>query len=402
MAYSYDFVNKKRDLSDVLSTIIAGAPRFISFFPRVQDATQQYHEWLEDQINGRSVTATAVSSLVCTMSAADAAKLAVGTRLTIAGDSALFKVTGISGTSVTVALEAANGSSKTTPAANDVLNIVSTPIAEGSTEGEKTFHQGGTNGNYTQILRKDIVLTGTALAINVYGNVENQIQRQTEIALMEATRDLNRMAIFGHKAVRTASDNGAAGGLYEFGTQSGGLSVNASGAILDSFVVNDGSQALIGQGATPAVVLCSPGQARVMSNELRDRVQIVRTDNTRGAYVAQIINDMTGGGLSIVADPDIPDTDVWVCDPTGFGISFMKGRGLTDSDTTAPGFDGIRRTAIGEMTFEFKNAKQRLCRIYNVKPSATALAEIRAGLPKNVLVTNTTSNPVNTKAVTGG
>ena len=100
--YSYTFQNRKRDLSDVLSTVIRDQPRFISLFPRRADATQQKHEWLEDQIAGRSVTVTGVSGLVLTVSSEDAAKLSIGTQMVVAGDSALFTVTAISGTSVTV------------------------------------------------------------------------------------------------------------------------------------------------------------------------------------------------------------------------------------------------------------------------------------------------------------
>lgn len=59
MLYSYSFQNKKRDLSDVLSTVIKDEPRFISLFKPSEDATQQKHEWLEDQLTGRSVTVTA-------------------------------------------------------------------------------------------------------------------------------------------------------------------------------------------------------------------------------------------------------------------------------------------------------------------------------------------------------
>lgn len=49
-------------------------------------------------------------------------------------------------------------------------------------------------------------------------------------------------------------------------------------------------------------------------------------------------------------------------------------------DISTIGFDGIRRTALGELTFEFKNAKQRCCRIRGLKASAAALAEIRRSL----------------------
>lgn len=377
--YSYSFANRVRDLSDIMSTVVANEPRFISYFKPVADATQQKHEWLEDQIGGRSFTALSVTSGNVTVSADDAAKLRVGTRFVPAGDSALFKVTAISGTTVTVALEAANGSSTAAAAANTVYTIISTPIAEGSKEGENTFHQSGTGENYTQIFRKDIELTGTALAIKVYGSVDNQLNRQTSFALRELARDLNRAAIFGHRQARTPSENGQAGGLYDFGLQTGGLSVNGLQKTLDSYMVNDGAQGVTGAGGVPSLVLCAPGQARVLSAEYRDRLQILRSDDRRGAYVAVVVNDMNGSGMTIVADPDMPDTDAWVLDPTGFGLSNLRGRAISDEDTTQKGFDGIRRTAIGELTFEFKNAKQRLCRIYNLKPSAEALTELKNG-----------------------
>lgn len=378
MIYSYDLLNKKRDLSDVLSTVVADQPRFISLFPRVADATATKHEWQEDAIAGRSITATAVSGATVTVSAADAAKIVKGTQLVIAGDSALFEVADeVTGTTVTLTLIAANGSKKTVPAANDVLNIVSTPIIEGSTRGEETSRQSGTGYNFTQIVRKDIILTGTALATNVYGNIDNQLNRQTQFALEELSRDLNRMVIFGRRNEVSPASNGTAGGLYEFGLQNDGLSVDAGSAILDSFIINDAAQAMLGAGGNPTTVLLSPGQARVLSAEFKDKLQVQRSDERRGAYVATVTNAINGNGITIFADPDIPDTDAWVLDPAGFGLSNLKGRAIKDEDATPKGFDGIKRMALGELTFEFKNAKQRLCRISGLKGSVEILRGLR-------------------------
>lgn len=199
MLYTYSFQNKKRDLSDILSTVVKDEPRFISNFRPVEEAQQQKHEWLEDQIAGRSVTATAVASGVVTASAADAAKVRIGTLLVIRNDSALFRVTAVTDTTFTVALVAANGSAKSTPAKDDVLNIVSTPVAEGSNpgDGDETGITGGVNYNCCQIFRKDIILSGSALAINVFGNADNQLNRQTAFALGELARDLNRSPCSG-------------------------------------------------------------------------------------------------------------------------------------------------------------------------------------------------------------
>ena len=377
MIYSYDLQNKKRDLSDVLSTVIADQPRFINLFVRRADATQTTHEWLEDGISGRSVAVASISGLNATLSEADAVKIVKGTQLTIAGDSALFEVTNVASNVATLKLVAANGSEKAAPGEGDILNIVSTPIIEGSTKGEETHHQGGVEYNDTQIFRKEIVLTGTALAVNVYGSTDNALTAQTRFALQELTRDLNRVALFGHRTKATPTSNGAAGGLYEFGLQADGLGVDGGGKAIDSYIVNDAAQALLGAGATPSTLIVSPGQARVLSAEYKDKVTIQRSDDRRGAYVANIVNAITGGLMTIYADPDVPDTDAWLVDPAGFGLSNLKGRAISDEDATPKGFDGIKRMALGELTFEFKNAKQRLCRIKNLLSSKEAIAALR-------------------------
>ena len=68
---------------------------------------------------------------------------------------------------------------------------------------------------------------------------------------------------------------------------------------------------------------------------------------------------------------------MWVLDPAGFGLSNLRGRAITDEDATPGGFDGIKRMALGELTFEFKNAHQRVCRIRNLQASAAALTAMR-------------------------
>lgn len=382
MLYSYSFQNKKRDLSDILSTVIKDEPRFISNFKPVENATQQKHEWLEDQIAGRSVTASAVTEAgVVTPADSSFSGIKIGTLLVVRNDSALFRVTALDDATFTVALVAANGSQKTMPEDGDVLNIVSTPVAEGSNpgDGDETGITGASEYNCCQIFRKDIILSGTALAINVFGSADNQLNRQTAFALGELARDLNRVALFGRRVEATATTRGEAGGLYFFGTRSNSPAIDALTTKLDSTLVNDAAQAVMGAGGDPTQILCSPGQARVLSCEYKNQLQILRSDDRRGAYVAVVVNEINGRGMTIMADPDVPDTDVWVLDPAGFGLSSLNGRAITDTDATPKGFDGIKRMALGELTFVFRNAAQRICRISNLQSSSEALAAIKAG-----------------------
>ena len=382
MLYSYSFANRKRDLSDILSTVIRDEPRFISDFKPVPDARMRKHEWLEDQMQGRSVTVTAAASGVLTVSAADAAKVKTGTLLALEGDTALFCVSAVTSSSITVTLAAANGSSLTAatiPAAGGVFKVISTPVAEGSLngDGEENYAQSGAQYNTTQIFRKEIVLSGSALAVSLYGSADNQLNRQTAFALADLARDLNRVALFGRRVEASAGVNGEAGGLYCFATGSGALCIDADGSAIDSFLINDGAQEVLGAGGEPSQILCSPGQARIISNEYRNNLQILRSDDRRGAYVAVIVNDINGKGMTVMADPDVPDTEAWIIDPEGFGLAALQGRGISDEDATPSGFDGIRRVALGEVTFEFRNAKQRCCRIKGLKSSASALAALR-------------------------
>ena len=402
-SYSYDFKNQVRDLGDELSSVVEQSSNILRLFATRPEATQRKHEWLEDQITGsRCVVTDTVTSHQCPMSATDLAKLRVGTLVYVEGDTAVFRVTAIDATynKATVERVGANGSAKTDPAVNDVLVVMSTPEAEGTTEGENKIHQSGHADNYTQIFRKDIVLSGSALAIATYG-IENSIQRQTILRLADFARDLNLQALRGIPVQPTASVNGAAGGLFYFGTLDGGLSVDAGSLAFDSFVVNDGAQAIAAEGGNPQVIICSIGQARVLSADMNDKITVVREDRQRGTFVANVVNDVTGAMMQIFADKAMPDDQAFIVDPDGFGIAALRGRSVWDEDTTPRGFDGIRRTIMGEYTFEFKNAKQRICRVTNLLASASALANKRNGV-KKVSLENSSENPIFTREVGTG
>ena len=382
MLYSYTFANSKRDLADIMSTVIKDEPRFISNFRTAADAVQRKHEWVEDQLSGRGFTAVSVGDGTVSLSASDAAKAIPGMLIAVKEDPALFRVTAVNGNDISLEFAAGNGSDCTSVSDlpdNAEFIIVSTPMNEGSAngDGDESFHCSEVEWNATQIFRKEIVISGSALAVTLNGSADNQLNRQTALALAELARDLNRVALFGRRVEAAPGINGEAGGLYYFGTRNNALSINASKTRLDSFAINDAAQKVLSEGGDPMQILCSPGQARVISNEYRDRIQILRSDDRRGAYVAVIVNEINGRGMTIMADPDVPDTDAWILDPQCFALANLNGRAITDTDATPRGFDGIRRVAIGELTFEFRNVAQRCCRLTNLQPSAEAIAALR-------------------------
>ena len=364
MLKDYELNNKKRDLSDLFTTVVQKMPRFIGLFGS-NSAAGTKHEWLEDVLSPRSVTASSVSSLTVTASASDVNAVKVGTILRISDDQATFKVTSKpTATTFVVALENAFGSTTTTPADGDVLDIISTPQSQETENGagEGILHALTTSYNYTQILRKEVEITATALAASSYGNVDNSINAQVLIKLNEIAKDLNRMALYGNRVEASASKEGQAGGLYYFGTQTGGLSVTPSGTpSLSSSIVNDAAELILAKGGSPNAVIYSISQARALSSELASQVRVAIDNRGTGQYVAQITNDVTGQPMTIMAEYDMLDSDAWVLDTSGLAISSY--RPMSDSDTTSKGFDGVTRSVISELTFEFKNPLERTCLI---------------------------------------
>lgn len=398
---TYSLTNKARDLNHALHTVIEKFGGFLALFKPAPRATAQKHEWHQDKVEGRGFTVTAYSaSAGATLSAADYAKLRVGTRFKIKGYPVVFKVTSLEdGYKVKCSVHAANGNTtKTAPAANDVCQIISTPTKPGSKlgEGDDTHRTIGNDYNFCQIVRKDTGLTASDLAVSTTDQVENSIARQTEHAVDEARRDLSRAAIWGTRTERDDSNGvpGEAGGLYCFAN--GGIEVDAASARLSSKLVNDAAQKITEAGGRPTAVVCTPGQARVLANEYKDKVTVLRDDKTRGVYVAEVVDESNGGALRIIGDADFDDIDAFVVDEECFGLSEL--RPLRDEDSTTKGTDGISRMVIGEFTFEFRNSKQRIGRIKNLQAPDTALAAIAAEA-KTINVTASTMT-IATDAVT--
>lgn len=391
---SVDLANSRIDLSDVLSWRIAQSPRFINLFnlPTAQStqgenapvgavATATEHKWLEgvETPKTKAFSAYAYASSTGTFTVADSTGWIVGDLFHILGDSAVLKISAVTSTTIAVTtVVAANGStldlSTYTASNGGTLIFDSRPIQEGSTAGESVFLQSATASNYTQIFRADVDLTGTALAVGQYGN-ENTVAQQVQFATDTIIRRMNHALLFGAKTARTASVPGAMGGLYYFGTQSGGLSnAQVSSPALKINMINAAAQMISEAGGSPDLILCGAGQGQVISTLQNSQVHLDRASNVIGRFIDQFVTSATGATLRVFVDPAIPDTDVWVCDSRGFALVPLRGRALHSEPATTPGTDGVRAMLIGEYTAEFKNAKQSLCRISGLQASATTLA----------------------------
>ncbi|MDO5579656.1 MAG: DUF5309 family protein [Planctomycetia bacterium] len=377
---SFEWNNLKRDFSEVLSTLVSNTPGFINLFPLKGKSTQTKHEWLEDQIKPKQIAYSAydADSVPGTFTVSNSAGWELNDYVKIFGNPAIFKIISTSSTSIAVSLVASNGgftalSGSGSPSADaGILCFVSRPMNEGSSAGIDVHRQSSTEFNYSQILRRDITLTATSTAVQTLG-MENALPYQEEEAMRQIVYEINLISLFGVRQQRTASTLGTAGGLYYYGTQTGGLcdDYSVSPVPLSTNIINKAAQKIVEAGGTPSVILCGTGQARMISRLYTNTLNIQRADQVRGSYVSQIVNESTGGLMQVFAEPNMIDSDIWVIDPSGFGLVWL--RDLVSSDSTSPNQDGFSRKLIGEFSLEFKNAKQKLCRVQGLQPSAAAL-----------------------------
>lgn len=374
---SFHYDHRPRDLSEVLSTVIAASPRFISLFPEKERATQTKHEWLEDQVKARTfLFSAATSEGVLTVTESEAAKVRPGMNISLKDDCAVFVVTEKTSTTISVAFLSSNGSESGSvadlPSSGGIFRIISEPMPEASREGAISFRQSATQWNQTQIFRDGVSVSKTAASIGTYGH-ENAVAYQEQNALRNLSLDINTTALYGVRQQRGPSQNGSLGGLYFFGTMPDGIGISlTTPKPLSGVLVNDAAQLIKDEGGDPQVILVGTGQARVLSSIYKNKLQVVRADEVRGAYVSQIVNDIDGALMRIFVEPGLSDTDAWVIDPTGFGRATL--RDIESTDATSNGSDSFDRKIIGEFTLQFKNARQRLCRIKGLTPSNLALA----------------------------
>lgn len=375
---SYDFQNKKRDLSDVINTVLQDNPVFTSLVNMDGVATNTKHEWLEDVVTPKSWTLDAAYT------AADGAMTLVSTAGIKAGDILSFtEATGASTTliakvdsvdSVTaISISVYGGSTDQNIADAATVKLVSRPKGEGTEAEADNGYEPGTNYNYTQIFDRTAKVSKTAESVKMYGldqALDYQVQRQ----LQDLQYEIVNTIIFGRRVERGTGENGSMGGilhLMEIASAAGSNNtVDAGGSALDATQLNDAIEQGTANGATNmSVILCHPTQGRKISALNNDKVQVGRQETKTGSYVMNFVSDMpVAGGLvsSIVVDRNFPQDKVALLDTDKLNWIPLQNRGFSDADATPNGADYFSRRILGEYTLEMKNSGESHMLIENL------------------------------------
>ena len=356
MLLSYDFQNQIRDVVPILDYINQNNPKLISKVATGTPAKNKTHEWTEGILAGKKIEATA-SGL--TLTATNAAGVAIGMKLQPVNAADVYIVTGISGNAITVTKLVSTMADL--PTAKTVYKVYGANVASGSTTGEAVAWQGTTRLNYTQIFRKDASLTGTAVATSTYDNANN-MNTQVMAAMEYIQRDLNFALWYGRKSLGGANNPSALGGLYEF---CNAIVEDAKSKALTVGMINAVIAKIVKAGGKPNTIVMARDLAPAVSKLYENQVIIGEDSNVRGMYVNKI-KDAFGNILDVIYDDEVAAGHIWIMDINKIKLIPMEGRAFTDKDSTAPGFDGLSRTIIGEYTLEIHNPDECFGRIENI------------------------------------
>lgn len=373
---SYDLKNTIRDLTTAFEILKKNNPTVLSLFQSGKTAKHTKHEWfnqvlepVHDAINMGGGFGHGVTGLVVD----DDTKFEVGDLLTFQdANYEIVKVTAINASTHTLTVTRGfGGTTDSDHADNTVIVRISNPQVEASDPTYGSVALADVLYNYTQIFRKDVKISNTAISVGLY-ETNDLVNKAVQQKLTDFYYDLNNSAIFGARYQgSSASDIRTAGGLLWWLTQSDAINSDASGATVTYTMINDLIESIVKAGGKPNTLAMGTVQARKVSALLTSYPATFRTisadSRNAGGYVQTFTSDLPMGIITdVLVDMNIPDDKIFVLDKSKLYLVPLKNRAVKDFDTTEAKTDAITREILGEYTFEIVNPNNAHGLLYNL------------------------------------
>lgn len=346
------------DLSDIISDLsVEETPFLDALGDSGIEATNQLHEWLEDGLNphiatwGANVTSDASAGFG--LQVIDTAHMKAGMVLEDGLDGKAVHeqmlVTSINGATTITVDRAAAGTSATSHATNFSADIVASAEAEGPTPSRDLSTDRTRVSNLTQIIERNINITGTKQSVNNVG-VQSEIDRQMRQRLRESLRELEESVIRGRQLTGSivAGARRTMAGFISSITQ-----ITSIGALtstkLDN-LLND----VWDQGADPDTILVNAALKRKINlfpgSELRQN-----QDDRRFIRQVDVYEGFTGQ-QAVMQNRYMDQSKVAVGELSRLRVVPLRGRSFFATTLGRTG-DSTQIQTVGEYTLEFGSNK---------------------------------------------
>lgn len=241
--------------------------------------------------------------------------------------------------------------------------LVGKAIASGSTRQTiLTVNEGTPRTTYSEIIRVDCSVPGSLLKAGNESFNTMTMDEALRQAYIRYNREMSLKMLFSSPVVESAGvARKTAGLLYWATNSSNAIKVSGSGAALTETMLNDLNAGAYDYGADLDVYICNVATARKISkfNTAQSNMFVyVGQDSDlagiRGA--SRFTGDLPGAGMkTIVIERNMPAGLLVGTTSSAIRIRPLNDRTTMDWDSTAPDYDGICRTILGEYALQLEN-----------------------------------------------
>lgn len=371
------FREKAEDVSALVTNISPVETPLLNLLAQAErPAANVLHEWLEDTYSPNVlVTDSAVSSTTSStaigIASGLAAYLQVGAILegpykTASGNPEKMLVTAISGNTITVS-RAFGGTSAGSIGTAQNLYFITDASLEGADVSVDTSLARTRLTNYVQMIKKDIIISGTVQAVTNLGNIGNEMNYQVSKKLREALRDLEKVAIRG-----VLSGN-SIGGASNYRTMQGIRAFIATN--VQSIATGNFNESWLGQitaaawaqgGTDLDTIVVDANMKRIIDNfPGAGAGRPIVSDNNNTAY-AQVVStyENTFGRYNVVLSRWMPANEGMVISARRIAVVPLQNRSFQFVPVAKTG-DADKGMVLGEYTLECR-AEAGMARWYTV------------------------------------
>jgi len=241
----------------------------------------------------------------------------IGTTYVMMDEELIVTSTAGGASNITVARDygtIAAGTGSTAHADNDYLEILYTPLSEGSLASASP-------NKYVKVGEASNTVAGFDFKLECSGDVfargmivaKDNLQTQYENRMIELRNQIASMIQYGYQ--KTASDSVLpnSAGLASFMGQSGG-NVDYTSTVLTPAVLNNLFATIRNNGGSPTdpyTIFCAPAKAQTISTFGEDKVRLSQEQTRYGRQIREFMSDL-GFVASIVDEPTCSPSNLFV------------------------------------------------------------------------------------------
>ena len=365
-----DQTNIMLDISDAIDFLSPWDTPFMSRLGKdslKNPATQVKHEWLEDELSGRSGTISVayVAGSGTVVLATDQGKYLYPEDV-IHLDDIPMQVVAIVGDTLTVTvLDSSVDTAKVSGTSWEKIAHASQEGGAARTDPKKTVV--ARPFNYTQIIKDWVMLTGTMLVIRRYGYVSERAYQEEKL-IKRLAIDLEKSALYGVKSYSDGPPRlSTFGGLYQYVYLDGLANsranvVNAAGANFDETILNNLLQTIWDAGGSPDFIMVNGTNQRRITDWATPRIRTDRGERTAGAHIGNYESDF--GPLNIVLNRWLRPAHIIIGRWDMVGMGPLTGRAF-GSRVLPHSSDAVWLEVLGEYTMEVHKPQVEFGWIYN-------------------------------------